>query len=372
MSADRAKSEQFPELALTHAPYCTSHQSRPHAIILVLTCGMKTPIRLPLSAHNNFNFLRTTASRRVSTISARDDQTFFLPSGRVLGYAEYGCQTGYPLMFFHGFPSSRLEGRGLDHIARSRHLRIIAPDRPGFGLSTFQPHRRITDWPFDVQALAHHLRLSRFAILGGSGGGPYALACAHMLPREMLSAVGVMAGAGPWQAGTQDVPMLSRATYLAAKYWPTGFRGLTDVLVGTLRRGLATRPATRWIDNWLNKVKREHEGVSTTEERRKRVLRIAFEGFAQGAEGFVSEVQLLTQDWGFRFEDVAYDKIRLWHGTQDKNAPVRMARYMAERLPHSVLHEFEGETHFTLFRHLEKILSDLVPEAKSPDCSIKA
>lgn len=84
------------------------------------------------------------------------------------------------------------------------------------------------------------------------------------------------------------------------------------------------------------------------------------------------EVQLLTQDWGFRFEDVAYDKIQLWHGTQDKNAPVQMVRYMVERLPHSVLREFEGENHFTLFRHLEEIVSDLVPEEKSPDCSIKA
>ncbi len=150
--------------------------------------------------------------------------------------------------------------------------------------------------------------------------------------------------------------MSSRAAYLAAKFWPAGLRGLTDVLVGTLRRGLATRLATGWIDNWLNKVKREHEGHSSIEERRRRVLRIAFEAFAQGAEGFVYEAQLLTQDWGFRFEDVAYDKIQLWHGTQDKNAPVRMVRYMVERLPHSVLREFEGENHFTLFRHLEEIL----------------
>lgn len=188
----------------------------------------------------------------------------------------------------------------------------------------------------------------------------------------MLSAVGIMAGAGPWQAGTQDVPLSSRAVYLAAKYWPGGLRGLTNVLVGTLRRGLATRPASRWIDDWLNKVEREHERGSTIEERRKRVLRMAFEGFAQGAEGFVYETQLLTQDWGFRFEDVAYDNIQLWHGTQDKNAPVRMVRYIVERLPHSVLREFEGESHFTLFRHLEEILSDLVPEENLPDCSTKA
>ena len=253
-------------------------------------------VRLLASARNDFNFLPTTATRRVGTSSSRDDQAFFLPGGRVLGYAEYGCQTGYPLMFFHGFPSSRLEAHDLDQIARRRYLRIIAPDRPGFGLSTSQPHRRIMDWPADVQALAHHLRLSRFAVLGGSGGGPYALACAHALPPEMLSAVGIMAGAPPWQAGTQGVPMSARAVSSAAKYWPAGLKGLTEVLVGTLRMGLVTRPATRWIDNWLDKVEQEKDRSSKVEEQRKRLLRMIFEGFAQGAESFVHEAQLLTED----------------------------------------------------------------------------
>ena len=336
---------------------------------------MKTPtwskVRLPLSARNKFNFPPATATRRVGTSSSRDDQAFLLPSGRVLGYAEYGCQTGYPLMFFHGFPSSRLEGYGTDQIARRHRLRIIAPDRPGFGLSTFQPDRRITDWPADVRALAHHLRLSHFAVLGGSGGGPYALACAHALPRETLSAVGIMAGAPPWQAGTQGVPMSSRAVSLAAKHWPAGLRRLVDMLVGTFRMGLATRTATRWIDNWLGKFEQGNDESSTIEEQRKRLLRNVFEGFAQGAEGMVHEAQLLTQDWGFRFEDVAYNRIQLWHGTQDKNAPVRMIRYMVERLPNSVLREFEGESHWTLSHHLEEILSDLVPKEESSDRNVK-
>lgn len=84
------------------------------------------------------------------------------------------------------------------------------------------------------------------------------------------------------------------------------------------------------------------------------------------------EAQLLTQDWGFRFEDVVYDRIRLWHGTHDANAPVRMIRYMVERLPHSDLNEFEGESHWTLARHLDKIVSDLVPEEKTSRGSLEA
>ena len=321
-------------------------------------------LRLPLSVPSSFKLLPNTATRCVGTSCSRENQSLPLPDGRVLGYAEYGLETGYPLMFFHGFPSSRLEAHGADEIACRRQLRVIAPDRPGFGLSTFQAHRRITDWPADVKALATHLCLSRFAVLGGSGGGPYALACAVKLPHEMLSAVGVLAGAPPWEAGTQHVPRSSRAAASAARYWPAGLAGMMNALVGLLRVGLTTRPATKRIDDWLSKAEPGEAGTPSMEEKRERLLRTLFEGFAQGSEAFVQEAQLLTQDWGFRFEDVAYDRVQLWHGTLDKNAPVQMIRYMVERLPYTEFREYEGESHWTLHRHIEEILSDLVPEAK--------
>lgn len=130
-------------------------------------------------------------------MSFRTRQTLILPDRRLLGFAEFGDPSGTPLVYFHGFPMSRLEGWSIDRMARRRRLRVIAPDRPGFGLSTFRDQRRITDWPVDVRALASHLGLERFAILGVSGGGPYAVACASALPREMLSAVGVVAGGPP-------------------------------------------------------------------------------------------------------------------------------------------------------------------------------
>src|ERR1700761_1137663 len=119
---------------------------------------MKAPIWSP--AH----------SRYLSTIhringNGRENQTFTLPDGRVLGYAEYGLPTGFPIFFFHGFPASRLEGFPFDRMARRRGLRIISLDRPGFGLSTFQAHRRIIDWPADVEHFASRNGIQRFAVL---------------------------------------------------------------------------------------------------------------------------------------------------------------------------------------------------------------
>ena len=62
------------------------------------------------------------------------DQTFALPDGRLLGFAEYGYPSGKPLLFFHGFPTSRLEASSGDDAARRRKLRLISIDRPGYGL----------------------------------------------------------------------------------------------------------------------------------------------------------------------------------------------------------------------------------------------
>ncbi|OAF59268.1 hypothetical protein VC83_04492 [Pseudogymnoascus destructans] len=100
---------------------------------------------------------------------ARQNQTFTLPDGRQLGYTEYGDRNGTPLLYFHGYPSCRLGAYAIDDIARRQHTRLLALDRPGFGLSTPQPKRSIADWPADASAFAKSMQLSRFAVLGASG-----------------------------------------------------------------------------------------------------------------------------------------------------------------------------------------------------------
>lgn len=134
-----------------------------------------------------------------------------------------------------------LRASAIESLFHPLGIRVIAPERPGFGLSTVQPNRRIMGWPADIQALARHLSLSRFAILGGSGGGPYALACAQGLPQDMMSAVGVIAGAGNWKAGAHHMPWIYRVSMLAAEHWPAGLQGSLDLVVWLLKSGLNTK-----------------------------------------------------------------------------------------------------------------------------------
>src|SRR5215471_2312032 len=130
------------------------------------------------------------------TTTRTTDNLFHLRDGRVLSYAEYGDPTGTPVFFFHGLPGSRRQRHPDDSIAIELGARIITLDRPGYGLSDFQPGRTLLDWPDDVAQLADALHLDRFAAIGLSGGGPYLLSCALKMPERLTSAT-IISGMGP-------------------------------------------------------------------------------------------------------------------------------------------------------------------------------
>ena len=284
-----------------------------------------------------------------------------LPDGRTLGFSECGRTDDYPLIFMHGYPGSRLETLGMDEVANRHNIRIITPDRNGYGLTTFNRNLRIPDWPTDIQALARHLGLGRFAVLGGSGGSPYALACAYLLPHDMLSGVGFLAGAGPWEAGAHHMALSYRINALMAHYWPSGYGGLSKLLVWMLRRVLSSPSGAQLVDKWLDDHAEKLDSEKSAKKRREILSRQVLEAFRQGPAPAVHDAQLLTSSWGIKFNDVTYNKVKIWHGTQDTNAPIEMMRYMAERLPYCEIHEVEKDTHFKVHRHLDRILTELVP-----------
>ena len=100
-----------------------------------------------------------------------ENQTLILKDGRTFGYAEYGVSTGSPVFHFHGSGSSRLEKPASENILIRLDIRFISVDRPGHGLSDYQPERRLMDWPKDIMQLADHLGLEKFYVSGHSAGG---------------------------------------------------------------------------------------------------------------------------------------------------------------------------------------------------------
>src|SRR5262245_17176122 len=132
------------------------------------------------------------------------EQRITLNDGRTLGFAEYGDPTGEPMLEFHGWPSCRFEAWIYDESGKNVGTRIIAIDRPGFGISTYKKGYRIADWPSDVLELADALGLDRFAVAGISSGSPYALACARFIP-ERLNACVLVSGLSPLKVNGENL-----------------------------------------------------------------------------------------------------------------------------------------------------------------------
>ena len=278
-----------------------------------------------------------------------------LGDGRILAFAEYGRAQGRPIFFFHGWPSSRLEAEMLAGTARKLDIRLIAADRPGFGRSSFQPGRRLLDWPDDVLELAGALGLDRFAVLGVSGGGPFAAACALKIPERLLAA-GIVGGLGPLDAPgalAQMRPLNRRLATIGRRApwlfrlvaWPE-IRALKRDPEGYFARAMADMPGP-------------DRAALARDAIRSCLQRTGQEAFRAGSRGAALENALTARPWGFHPEDIAME-VQLWHGQLDRNAPAAMGRFVAAAIPNCRAHFYEDEGHLSLLvNHQEAILGAL-------------
>ena len=225
-----------------------------------------------------------------------------LPGGRLLAYDEYGGPDGAPVFYFHGSPSSRLEWGlfGGEMLANRLNIRMIVPDRPGLGLSEFQPGRRIGDWPADVVTLANQLTLARFAVLGYSGGGPYAAACALKIP-ERLTRVGIVSGTAPFnEPGLSDRIDPTSLRFMQLARTKPRLSRLTLRLMGLMARfapgqivkgAMATLPAP-------------DQEMLTRPEFQDGFIAMIREALRAGPRGAQWDNALMVGSWDFRPQDV--------------------------------------------------------------------
>ena len=296
-----------------------------------------------------------------------------LPDGRHMAYAEYGSKASnaHPFIFIHGIPDTRLDACLLQSdkaIAEKLNIRWIGIDRPGIGLSTFQPDRTVLGWVKDLEHLIDHLRLTEYRIFSVSGGTPYALACAKLLPRQNLLSVGIAMGVGPKEAGKEGLSKLNRIGLWIWEKHPWVFRLIFDRYVAPKVHEEScekTKQIVRQSIKYMTKTDQEAFGG---EEVFQGLVNITREVYRQGSSrGYVEDSKLATGYWGFELHDVEYEGIRLFYGKLDVNTPPALGHYMAARLPNAVLKEYEGKSHFTMWDHLEEMLLDMMQESKTPE-----
>jgi pimeloyl-ACP methyl ester carboxylesterase len=295
--------------------------------------------------------------QRTDAVS-RTEQTLQLPDGRTLGFAEYGSPEGQVLVYCQGFPSSRLEAAALAAHAAEAHVRVLSLDRPGFGRSSFHEGRSLLDWPHDLVAVTEHLGIERFAVVGASGGAPYALACAQQIPARLLSC-GMVSGIAPVALGTIDTNWQDRLVVFLVRRTPWLLPPLFGAMARSFRDEKHARAAMSKTMRRMGPPDREalpaHDLVDV-------LAASARETYRQGGRGAVYEARLYARDWGYRLEDVTFQPLYLWHGARDTYAPIGRARAVAGKLATCQATYYPDEGHFsTLLNHQSEFFAALLP-----------
>lgn len=273
------------------------------------------------------------------------DKTIQLHDGRTLGFAEYGSSTGKPLFYFHGHPGSRLEAKFLADEALKAGIHLIGVDRPGMGLSTYKAGRSLLDWVDDVVGLADSLQIDRFSVVGFSGGGPYALACAYKVP-DRLNSCGIVSGVGRISL---FLSFLSR--WLPWLILPISKRFFQDEASAKI---LLTKASQRWVgpDKKALTVPGVAEIMSAS----------LAEAVKQGTKGAAYDGMLIgSHNWGFRLEDITLSNLYLWHGERDSQMPVSAVRALAKRLATCKTTYYPNEGHISsIVNHGNDITGTLI------------
>jgi pimeloyl-ACP methyl ester carboxylesterase len=280
-----------------------------------------------------------------------DTRLMDLPDGRELAWLELGDPSGPPVIGFHGTPGSRLGFTINQKAVDGSGVRLISVDRPGYGHSSYHRGRSLADWPRDVVTLADHLGISSFAVIGVSGGGPHAAACAHFLS-DRVAAAGIISGVGPLADPRAEVGMMGANQILAklarrSQYLPLPVFALVSFVSrhwpeAALRTAVKQLPAAD-----ADVIGREEVQAMFVEEARR--------ASSTSAIAAAQDFALFAADWGFRLEDITVP-VHVWHGDADRNVPFAHGRLQAERIPGATFHECPGEGHLLMGDHLEEIL----------------
>jgi pimeloyl-ACP methyl ester carboxylesterase len=292
-------------------------------------------------------------------------KTIQLSDGRTLAYLDIGDPEGRPVFYFHGGPGSRLDGFLFDEMNRQLGVRMIVPDRPGYGLSDLQEDRTYLDWPNDVNELADQLGIDRFAVLGWSSGGPHAAAVAHGIP-QCLAVAAIVAGEGPYASDDYPQSVMTSGTFHGSRanklfIWSANNGpGLMRTLFRAARVMIFWDPAGSMKSEGDFEMSAKDQKFFTRDFSREFTAEM-IEALRQGAEGWTRDFTIERLDWPFKLEDIHSPTVLVFHGDEDVAVHPGIAEYVCRRIP--ACDEptiFPGEGHSVVYYRYEEIIQAML------------
>jgi pimeloyl-ACP methyl ester carboxylesterase len=282
-------------------------------------------------------------------------KAIILPDGRHLGYLTVG--NGNPVLYFHGTASSRLEVNLLKNLTQTSQLQIIGIDRPGYGLSTFKSRKNLHDFTNDVNFLTDYLGLGRFAVLGWSGGGPFALAYAALFPERITQVVVAGAPALPFDVATaHNLPFVRFIMKLPF----VGMLALKNMRSQVMKANvdvsafLKSRSGRRMLSG-LSETDLKFFSDPTWLALMYGSMAEAFRQGDLGVKAVFEEHQLFLKPWDVDLSKIPADKVFIWQGTDDKTCRVENAYRLVGAMPGGHLEIFGGQGHCVLFGNLGRL-----------------
>jgi pimeloyl-ACP methyl ester carboxylesterase len=283
----------------------------------------------------------------------KSNQLFRRSNGEQITFAEYGNPQGQPVLFCHSSPGSRFQiTSAMERVAAIKNVRLIIPDRPGYGDSNIFPGKPLLDWPASIDELLASLDIGPLSVIGHSMGGMYALACVYARPKRFFRAalVGSISPAILHQEVLEKMPESSVALFNMARDEPTRLQQILAPLVETPEHLLTMFAAP------MPESDRE---IFFNPDVNAMFMRDCMESLKPNAEGLTNDFALSTRYWGFNLEDIN-TPIAIWHGINDTNIPLPAAHYLVSHLNVDGLHLLPDEGHLCLFTHWEEILDSVV------------
>jgi pimeloyl-ACP methyl ester carboxylesterase len=276
---------------------------------------------------------------------------------RLIGFAAFGVPGGRTIFWLHGTPGARRQIPTETRVFAQRHnIRLIGIDRPGIGSSTPHQYETVSGFADDMRTIADILGIDKMAIVGLSGGGPYALACAAAMPDRMV-ATGVLGGVAPTIGPDAIGGGLMALGSFVAPVLEVANVPIRLAAGGLIR--LARPVASPALDLYARLAPEGDRRLLNRPEFKAMFLDDLLNGSRKQLAAPFADIVLFARDWGFRLQEVK-PPVRWWHGDDDHIVPFAHGRHVVSRLPDAEFYTLPGESHLGGMGRGEEILRTMI------------